>query len=348
MYEREMRKCFRLALKGIGKTSPNPLVGCVILDKTGKELATGYHSKYGENHAERDAILKLTKSQTQGGTIIVNLEPCNHYGKTPPCSDLIIEYGFNRVVISNTDPNPKAAGGINKLKQAGIEVITGVLEKEGLQLNRIFFKNITKKKPYIITKTATTIDGKTATKTGDSKWITSANARKLVKKFRSHYDAILTTSSTILADNPEMKHKAKIILDRTSKLDLGLQIFKQGEIILVTATKELTNLPSNIKHLQVTEIDEKLNLQELFDKLFTLGIKSIFVEAGAKLNGDLIKNSLADEIIHFVAPKILNDNSGMSCFDGDSISLISGVKQYELIELKQCLPDYYARYLLHS
>ena len=184
MYEKEMRKCFRLAQKGIGKTSPNPLVGCVILDKNNKEISQGYHKKYGENHAERDAILKLTKSQTQGATLIVNLEPCNHYGKTPPCSDLIIEYGIKRVVISNKDPNPKATGGIQKLRNAGIEVITGVLEEEGHLLNRIFFKNIIDKKTYVETKTATTIDGKTATKTGNSKWITSSNSRKLVKKFR--------------------------------------------------------------------------------------------------------------------------------------------------------------------
>lgn len=345
MYEKEMRKCFRLAKKGLGKVSPNPLVACVILDSNGKEISNGYHKKYGENHAERDAILKLSKAQTQGATLIVNLEPCNHYGKTPPCSDLIIEYGIKKVVISNLDPNPKAAGGLQKLQDAGIEVVTGVLEEEGLLLNRVFFKNILEQKPYIVTKTATTIDGKTATKTGDSKWITSSNSRKLVKKFRKYCDAILTTSSTVLADNPEMKHSKKIILDRTGKLDFGMQIFKQGEIILVTSQSNIKNIPINVQVVQVPELNNKLHLEFLFKKLFTLGIKSIFVEAGAKLNGDLVKNNLVDEVIHFVAPKILNDNAGMSCFDGDNIELIADSKEFKLIELKRCSPDFYARYL---
>ena len=345
MYESEMRKCFRLAKKGLGKTSPNPLVGCVVLDKTGKEIATGYHNQYGENHAERDALLKLSKEQANGGTLIVNLEPCNHYGKTPPCSELIIEYGIKRVVISNTDPNPKASGGIKKLQDAGIEVITGVLEEKGAFLNRIFFKNILEQKPYIVTKIATTIDGKTATRTGHSKWITSPKARKLVKNFRTHYDAILTTSSTVLADNPEMKHKTKIILDRAGRLDFDSKIFKQGNIILVTNKRNITALPINVQVIQTPELNDKLNLSFLFQKLYSMGIKSIFVEAGAKLNGDLIKNNLADEIIHFVAPKILNDNTGMSCFNGDNIELISNSKQFKLVELKQCSPDFYARYL---
>ena len=347
MFEREMRKCFRLAKKGVGKVSPNPLVGCVILDKNGNEISTGYHKKYGENHAEREALLKLSPQETKDGTLIVNLEPCNHYGKTPPCSDLIIEYGIKRVVISNTDPNPKASGGIKKLQDAGIEVITGVLEEEGKLLNRIFFTNINLQRPYIVTKTATTIDGKIATNNGDSKWITSSSSRALVKKLRAQYDAILTTSATVLADNPEMKHSTKIILDRLGRVDFNKKIFEQGQIILVTE-KPLANNQKNIKNITAKTIDEQINLQDVFNKLYELGIKSVFVEAGAKLNGSLIKQGLTDEIIHFVAPKILNDNSGVSCFDGDNIELIRFAKDFRLIELKELQPDYYARYVLRD
>lgn len=344
MYEKEMRKCFRLAKKGLGKVSPNPLVGCVVLDKNGKEISCGYHKKYGENHAERDALLKLDKSQTKDGTLIVNLEPCNHYGKTPPCSDLIIEYGIKKIVISNLDPNPKASGGIEKLKNAGIEIVTGVLKEEGESLNRVFFKNILCARPYVVTKIATTIDGKISTNTGNSKWITSEKSRKLVKNLRKNYDAILTSSNTVIADNPEMKHKRKIILDRKKRLDFSMNIFKQGEIILVTS-KPIENLPKNVQNIVVSETNNKLDLAEVLNKIYQSGIKSVFIEAGGTLNGDFIKNNLIDELIHFVAPKILNDNSGNSCFQGDNIEFISQSKNAQLVELKQISPDYFARYI---
>ena len=346
MYEQQMRKCFRLALKGEGKVSPNPLVGCVVLDKAGKEISSGYHHCYGSNHAEREALLKLDKTQTIGGTLIVNLEPCNHYGKTPPCSDLIIEYGIKRVVISNIDPNPKAAGGVKKLQNAGIEVITGVLEEEGALLNRVFFKNIKDSKPYIVSKIATTIDGKIATKTGDSKWITSENSRRLVKRLREKYDAILTTSATVLADNPQMKHSLKIILDRKGKLDFSKKIFEQGQILLMTANSELQTDKKNITVIKVNQINEKLDLTEIIAKAWENNIKSIFIEAGGNLNGEIVRQGLADEIIHFVAPKILNDNTGRSCFDGDDVEFIASSKNFKLIELKQSPPYYYARYIL--
>ena len=347
MYEREMRKCFRLAKKGIGKVSPNPLVGCVVLDKDGKEISNGYHRIYGENHAERDALLKLTTNEAKGGTLIVNLEPCNHYGKTPPCSDLIIEYGIKRVVISTLDPNPKATGGKEKLEQAGIEVITGILREEGEFLNRIFFNNVKNKRSYIVLKTATTIDGKIGTLTGDSKWITSDKARNIARKFRQEYDAIMTTSSTVLADNPQMQHKNKIILDRNCKLDFNLNIFKQGQIILINGThkKYSQEIPSNVQTIYAKEENNKLNLKEVFKKLYESGIMSIFVEAGSKLNGEIIREDFADEIIQFTAPKILNDNTGISCYNGDKIEKISASKIYELKELKPIYPDYYARYI---
>ena len=339
-----MQRAIALAKKGAGFVNPNPMVGCVVV-KDNEIIAEGYHEYYGGLHAERNALTN-TSADCKDATLYVTLEPCCHHGKTPPCTDIIIEKGIKKVVVGLLDPNPLVSGkGISILQNAGIEVVTGVLEEEGLLLNRVFFKNILEQKPYIVTKTATTIDGKTATKTGDSKWITSSNSRKLVKKFRKYCDAILTTSSTVLADNPEMKHSKKIILDRTGKLDFGMQIFKQGEIILVTSQSNIKNIPINVQVVQIPELNNKLHLEFLFKKLFTLGIKSIFVEAGAKLNGDLVKNNLVDEVIHFVAPKILNDNTGMSCFDGDNIELIADSKEFKLIELKRCSPDFYARYL---
>ena len=164
--EKYRKECFKLALKGKGKTAPNPLVGCVVLDKKGNIISKGYHHKYGENHAERDALLKLKKDEAKGGTLYVNLEPCSHFGKTPPCTDLIIEYGIKKVVTGMKDINPKVDG-ITNLKKAGIEVVTGVLNEEAEFLNRVFIKNMKEKLPYVVLKTATTMDGKIATLTGD-------------------------------------------------------------------------------------------------------------------------------------------------------------------------------------
>ena len=202
-YDLLMKKCIELAKQAQGETSPNPLVGCIVLNDIGEIISTGYHKKYGENHAERDALLKL--DDAKNCTLIVNLEPCSHYGKTPPCADLIIEKGVKRVVYGMKDVNPIVAGnGLKKLIDAGIEVIGPILEDECRKLNEIFIKNQVEHKTFVALKTATTIDGKIATSTNDSKWITSDFAREEVRNIRKRYDAILTSSSTILADNPTM------------------------------------------------------------------------------------------------------------------------------------------------
>ncbi len=335
-YSKYMRTCFKLARKAEGKTSPNPLVGCVVLDKNGNKISEGYHKKYGENHAERDALLKLGNDDAIGGTLIVNLEPCNHYGKTPPCTDLIIERGLKKVVISSTDTNPIASGGIKKLKSAGIDVIQGVLEEEGNELNEVFFTNMNKKRSFVALKTATTLDGKISTSGGDSKWITSDKARKYAKKLRKKYDAILTSSSTVLADNPEMKHKTKIVIDRHLKCDLSSQIFKNGKIYIFTEkTPSGVNEYPNIEFIYNNEITIDFILEELFKRK----IMSVFVEAGGKLLGSFVKEGYVDKIYHFIAPKITNDNSAKSAFDGDTISLISQAKRFKLVDMKKLNPD---------
>ena len=186
-YEIYMKKCIELAKLAEGNVSPNPLVGCVVLDKNGNEISTGYHAKYGANHAERDALLKLHNGEEKNGTLIVNLEPCSHFGKTPPCTDLIIERGIKRVVVGMRDVNPKVEG-IEKLQKAGIEVIVGVLENECKKLNEVFIKNFTEQKTFVAIKTATTLDGKIATQNGSSKWITSEKARDEVKKLHDIFN----------------------------------------------------------------------------------------------------------------------------------------------------------------
>lgn len=322
-YNDLMKKCITLARQGEGFVSPNPLVGCVVLDRNGNEISTGYHSKYGENHAERDALLKLTNGEEKDGTLIVNLEPCSHYGKTPPCTDIIIERGINRVVIGMRDCNPKV-NGVQILKDAGIEVIEGVLDKECKQLNEIFIKNITKNLPFIAIKTAATLDGKIATSNGSSKWITSEKARAEVKKIRNRYDAIMTTSSTILADNPSMEHRKKIILDRELKTDRTAKIYQSGEIHIFSKN----NTPV---------IDNKLDLTFIFNKAYEEGIKSILIESGGQLNGSALK--YADKIYHFIAPKITGDNNSRSCFDFRHIENINDSLKFRFDSIQTFDPD---------
>lgn len=336
-YEKYMTKCIQLARTAEGKVSPNPLVGCVVLDKDNNEISTGYHAKYGKNHAERDALLKLKNGEENGGTLIVNLEPCSHYGKTPPCTDLIIERGIKRVVIGMRDANPKVDG-IKKLKAAGIEVIEGIMEAECRKLNEIFIKNIQEHKPFIAIKTATTLDGKIATSNGSSKWITSEKARTEVKNIRNRYDAIMTTSATILADNPTMEHRKKIILDRELKTAANAKIYQAGEIFLFCDKKKLLTKHSNtLEYFSTPTIDNKLDLEFIFNKAYELGIKSILIESGGQLNGEALK--YVDKIFHFIAPKITGDNSAKSCFDYTSISNINACDNFKINSVELFEPD---------
>ncbi len=335
-YNLLMQKCIELAKQAEGQTSPNPLVGCVILDKYGNEISTGYHHKYGDNHAERDALLNLRNGEEKGGTLIVNLEPCSHYGKTPPCADLIIERGIKKVVIGMRDVNPIVGGnGIRKLKNAGIEVIENVLEDECKILNEVFIKNITKNEVFVALKTATTLDGKIAAQNGSSKWITSDKAREEVKKIRNRYDAILTTSSTILADNPTMAHRKKIILDRELKTNLEAPIYKEGEIYLFNASLDM--FEGGINFIKAPVKDEKLDLKFVLKKAYELGIKSILVESGGHLNGEILK--YADKIYHFIAPKITGDNSCLSCFDFRKIDNINDSFNFKIAQIDTFEPD---------
>lgn len=335
-YENYMKKCIELAKNGEGQTSPNPMVGCVVLDKNENEISTGYHHKYGDNHAERDALLKLHNGEEKGGTLIVNLEPCSHHGKTPPCADLIIERGLKKVVIGMQDVNPIVAGnGINKLQKAGIEVISGIMEEECKKLNEIFIKNMTQNKCFIAIKTATTLDGKIATSNGSSKWITSSTAREKVKEIRNCYDAIMTTSSTILADNPTMLHRKKIILDRRLKTNLEAPIYKNGEIYLFNETLDM--FEGGVNFIKTPVKANKLDLEFVFERAYELGIKSILIESGGILNGSALKYT--GKIYHFIAPKITGDNSSLSCFNFQKINDINNSLNFKIESIEHFEPD---------
>ncbi len=340
-YITQMNKCIELAKVAQGDTSPNPLVGCVIINNQGEVVSTGYHKKYGENHAERDALLKLENAKDY--TLIVNLEPCSHHGKTPPCTDLIIEKGIKKVVYGMQDPNPIIAGrGLQKLKNAGIEVIGPILEDECKKLNEIFIKNHTEKKTFIALKTATTIDGKIATYNGDSKWITSDRARAEVRNIRKKYDAILTSSSTVIADNPTMEHKKKIILDRELKTDFNSKIYEQGEIYVYYDESQNSEILNQVQNDRIFFIptpvrNGKLDIKYIINSLYELKIMSVLVEAGGEVNASFMP--YIDKLYHFMAPKILGDNSGRSCFNGTSVEKITDCTNLKLENSQIFEPD---------
>ena len=337
MQQKYMEKCIELAKKAEGLTSPNPLVGCVVTDEFDNIVATGYHHRYGENHAERDALINLKNGD--GHTLYVNLEPCSHYGKTPPCTDIIIEKGIKHVVAGMRDPNLEVSG-IEILKNAGIEVTTGVLEEECKKLNEVFIKNVTEKKTFVAIKTATTLDGKISTSTGSSKWITSETARAEVKNIRNRYDAILTSSTTIIADNPNMQHRKKVILDRELKTNLNSNIYKSGEIYIFNSVKDEEQ--GNLHFIKTPTVENKISLEYVFEKLFELGIMSVLIESGGKLNGRALK--YADKIYHFIAPKITGDNTCRSCFDFREITEISECINFKIDNIERFDSDVLVTY----
>ncbi len=356
IYEKYMKRCIKLAQKAAGKTSPNPMVGAVILDKNLNFVSEGYHKKCGEAHAEVNAIneAKSKGIDIKDGTIIVSLEPCSHYGKTPPCADLIIKSGLKTVVVGCLDPNPKVSGnGIKKCKDAGLKIITDVLQKDCETLNEIFFKNQTQKLPFITVKTATTLDGKIATKTGASKWITGEKSRKKVQQLRNQYDAILTSSSTVISDNPSLncrikngKNPIRIILDTNLKTDPKSKVYQNDgtKIYIATILKDNKKYPNNVEILTISKKDGKIDLKELTKKLYELEIYSILVEAGGILNGAFLKEKLVDKLIHFSAPKIIGDIDAKPFIQGFNINQINEALNLKLTNTKQIGNDLMCEY----
>jgi len=351
-YEKYMKKCIALAKRGEGSVSPNPLVGAIVLDKSDAVVGWGWHQKYGEPHAEVNAInmAKNNNAFIQGGTIIVTLEPCSHFGKTPPCADLIIKEGIKKVVIGCVDPNPKVSGnGIKKLRDAGLDVVVGVLESKCKSLNEIFIKNQMEKMPFIAIKTATTMDGKIATKTGSSKWITSEKARNKVQKLRNKYDAILTGSGTIIADNPSLtcrmkngRNPIRVVVDSKAQISLDSKVFCDDGTPVFWAVAEDIKLKKYPKMLDVINcplIENKIDLKFLVSELYQKGVKSILVEAGGTLNGAFIKQGLVDKVYQFVAPKLLGDNNGKSFVDGFDIVDINDALCIQIEKVESFEPD---------
>jgi diaminohydroxyphosphoribosylaminopyrimidine deaminase/5-amino-6-(5-phosphoribosylamino)uracil reductase len=318
-----------IAKKGEGSVSPNPLVGCVII-KNNRIIGAGYHQKFGEDHAEINAINSSTES-LEGSTLYVNLEPCSHHGKTPPCVDRIIKEKIKRVVIGTLDLNPLVSGnGVKLLKKAGIDVKVGVLEKECVELNKFFFKFITDKLPYVTLKAAQTLDGMIADKHSYSEWISSGESRKYVHWLRARYDAVLIGSETARVDNPKLtvrlaegRNPYRVVLDSRLKLKSDLNLFKNNsdnKTIVITSDKSKSKLKkiNQLKKLGVkvlfakSDSQGRIQLKGALNLLAKLQLISVLVEGGSKIYSSFIKKNLYDDVFLFVSPKILG--SGLKIF----------------------------------
>ena len=314
------------AKKGMYRTHPNPMVGAVIV-KNNKIISKGYHKRFRDKHAEQDAIDKA-KVSLKGATLYVTLEPCHHHGNTPPCVDTIIKNKFSRVVIGSRDPNPLVnEKSISKLRDNSILVTTGVCEHEAMELNKSFFYKYTYKKPYIRLKFGTSLDGKIATKEKESKWITSKESRKFVQKIRAEVNAILTTSNTVVHDNPFMnirdpkiiksyiKQPPLIVLDTKLRISQSANIFKTNRLIIVitdviNASKNTLKLYNqNVVIKYVSTINGMIQLKDIFEIAKTYNLDDILVECGNKFSKSLFDEDAVDELMYFVAPKILGDKS---------------------------------------
>lgn len=331
-----MNSTLQLALGGVGKTNPNPLVGAVIV-KDGTLIAEGFHHALGCAHAEVDAVNHATQS-VQGATLYVNLEPCAHFGKTPPCAQAIIDAGIRQVVIGMVDPNPQVAGkGIQALKNAGIDVIVGILEQEAKKLNEIFITYITKKKPFVILKCAMTLDGKIASSSGDAQWISGEIARQHVHTIRDRVSAIMVGVNTVLCDNPmlttrlpnkEGSDPIRIIVDSHGRTPLESHVIKtpsQAKTIIATtsridAEKEAQFVANGVRIIKAG--DDRIDLSRLMDELYQREIDSILLEGGGTLNFSALEAGIVDKVMMFIAPKIIGGKTAITPVEGTGFPLM--------------------------
>ena len=362
-----MQRALMLAEKGRGWTNPNPMVGAVIV-KEGRIIGEGYHERCGEGHAEVNAFANATEDP-EGAELYVTLEPCSHYGKTPPCADLIIRKKIKRVVIAALDPNPLVSGrGVKKLEEAGIEVASGLLEEESIRLNEIFMKYIRKKEPFVLLKSAMSLDGKIATAAGESKWISNERSRRHSQGLRNQYMGILVGIQTVLEDDPQLtcripggKNPVRIVADSKLRIPENAKILDEQEkaaTILAIAEaedpeKEKRLLERGIRMMKLPDEEGRVDLKKLFLRLGQDGMDSILIEGGGNLAGSAIKTGMIDRVIVYLAPMILGGQEAKSPVEGEGFAKLKDALRLEEMEVipldgdlaitgrvvKECLPE---------
>ncbi|MBI2166884.1 MAG: bifunctional diaminohydroxyphosphoribosylaminopyrimidine deaminase/5-amino-6-(5-phosphoribosylamino)uracil reductase RibD [Candidatus Omnitrophica bacterium] len=325
-----MRRALELAQKGGDRTRPNPLVGAVVV-RNEKLISEGYHVEFGGPHAEVSALRKAGP-KARGATLYVTLEPCSSWGKTPPCVDWVIESGIRKAVIGRTDPNPQNhLKGIRRLRQAGIRVETGILGEEAEKQNEAFFKTMRTSLPFVTLKMAQSLDGKIATRAGESRWISSGPARAFVRRLRDHSDAVLIGKNTLLQDDPLLSGSNgcekpwRVVLDPKLDLQSDARVFQGPQLTLVAVSdRRLKEIPKKTQgkgkvFLPVPETKGRFDLRNLLKKLAALGVQNLLVEGGGEVAWSFIRERLADRLIWIVAPKIIGGRDARTSVEGEGI-----------------------------
>lgn len=344
-----MERALALAMEAEGNTSPNPMVGCVIVDEYGEIVGEGYHHKAGEPHAEVNALAEA-KQNAIGATAYVTLEPCAHYGRTGPCCVALAKAGIKKVFCACLDPNPKVAGkGVEYLRLQNIDVEVGLCEKEAKRLNEKFLTWITLKRPFISMKYAMTLDGKLATQTRDSKWITGVDARTFAHRLRKQHDAILVGIGTVLADDPELttrlvrgKNPIRIVLDRDLQISPMAQILNPAaETIIFTsleadvAKEETLTVFPNVSVVRIPSMGKQLILEYIIQELTNRQITSVLVEGGSEIHGAFRDEGLVDRVYAFIAPKICGGRHALTPVAGFGIDNMQDAWNLEEVEIEQ-------------
>ncbi len=326
------------------------MVGAVLV-KGGRVVGRGYHRRAGLPHAEIEALQKAG-TKARGATLYVTLEPCAHWGKTPPCADALIRAGVKEVVFAMRDPNPMVNGkGIRRLKQAGIEVIGGIMEKEAKKLNEVFVHVMTKELPFVTVKIAQSLDGKIATRKGESKWITGESARRYVHRLRNEADAILVGITTVLQDDPSLRHSKKIILDPNLKISTGAKIFTSGprgsqQIIVTSPSRAKTTKAERLKKTTGCQIwacplkKGRFRLHSLFRKMAQNLIHHLFVEGGGETIASLFDQKLVNKVIWFIAPMVIGGRRAPTSVSGEGIGRLSDAVRLKKVQIKQFDADF--------
>lgn len=350
-----MQLALDLAKQGEFTTTPNPSVGCILV-KDGEVVGKGFHAKAGEPHAEVMALREAVE-KARGATAYVTLEPCSHFGRTPPCAKGLVEAGVSKVIAAMCDPNPQVAGkGLQILTDAGIESAVGLLEENAEQLNKGFLKRMRTGKPFVQLKLAMSIDGKTAMASGESKWITGAQARADVQQYRAKASAILSTSQTVLADDPslnvrweelpsdvkasyaqeKLRQPVRVILDSSHKVRSDFKVFSTESPVWLVGEDDysLTGFPPFTDYLKLDRNQGETRLQALMTELGKRQINTLWVEAGATLAGALIAENLVDELIIYMAPKLLGDQARDLCH----LPNLTQLADAPLWQLQSCEP----------
>lgn len=345
--EKYIKRTFQLARMGVGKVNPNPLVGAVIV-KDDSVIAEGFHREFGDDHAEIDAIKNATES-VEGSTVYVNLEPCSHYGKTPPCARRLIDEKVRRVVIAMRDPNPQVSGeGVKMLRNAGIEVSEDILKEEALDLNRVFVKYITQGLPYVVMKAAMTLDGKIATRVGDSRWVSGEASRNIVHELRNEYAAIMVGINTVIGDDPELttrltgnregRNPVRIIVDSAVRIPMDAKVLSyQGESQIILAHHKQAS-PEKLKILREggvhtiqtnSESGKNVDLSKLVTELGELSIDGILLEGGGTLNYSALESGIVDEVFFFIAPKMVGGTRAKTPVEGKGVDVMNNAFKFK-------------------